>query len=79
VYINEQAISPYSGKYFVALLLTIVINWFPVLFPSKSLDHTMSCGGPSAMNEINYGFVYIAHPRAVTNLSWRKTSKYMPK
>lgn len=29
--------------------------------------------------EINYGFVYIAHPRAVTHLSWRKTSKYMPK
>lgn len=29
--------------------------------------------------ELNYGFVYIAHPRAVTHLSWRKTSKYMPK
>ncbi|VVC99607.1 unnamed protein product [Leptidea sinapis] len=26
-----------------------------------------------------YTFIYVAHPRAVTHLSWRKTSKYMPK
>lgn len=29
--------------------------------------------------ELNYNFVYVAHPRAVTHISWRKTSKYMPK
>lgn len=29
--------------------------------------------------ELSYGFVYVAHPRAVTHISWRKTSKYMPK
>lgn len=29
--------------------------------------------------ELNYGFVYVAHPRSVTHISWRKTSKYMPK
>jgi hypothetical protein len=40
------------------------------LFTSKSTD------GPI---ELEYGFVYIAHPRAVTHLSWRTTSKYMPK
>ncbi|XP_018562526.1 dmX-like protein 2 isoform X2 [Anoplophora glabripennis] len=40
------------------------------LFTSKSTD------GPL---ELEYGFVYIAHPRAVTHLSWRTTSKYMPK
>ncbi|XP_044259840.1 dmX-like protein 2 isoform X4 [Tribolium madens] len=40
------------------------------LFTSKSTD------GPT---ELEYGFVYIAHPRAVTHLSWRTTSKYMPK
>ncbi|XP_023723664.1 dmX-like protein 2 isoform X1 [Cryptotermes secundus] len=60
----------------------LVKIWFEnkqLLFPSKSVDHSMSYGGPSTINEINYGFVYIAHPRAVTNLSWRKTSKYMPK
>ncbi|KAL3207740.1 hypothetical protein MRX96_009998 [Rhipicephalus microplus] len=26
-----------------------------------------------------FGFVYAAHPRAVTGLSWRKTSKFMPR
>ncbi|KAJ8305006.1 hypothetical protein KUTeg_018589 [Tegillarca granosa] len=29
--------------------------------------------------ELHYSFVYIAHPRAVTGFSWRKTSKYMPR
>ncbi|XP_050067707.1 dmX-like protein 2 isoform X2 [Anopheles maculipalpis] len=48
------------------------------LFPNKSFDQSQSqsfFGAP----EISYGFVYVAHPRAVTHLSWRKTSKYMPK
>nr|CAD7199842.1 unnamed protein product [Timema douglasi] len=60
----------------------LVKIWFEnkqLLFPSKSVDHPMSYGGQSTFNEVNYGFVYVAHPRAVTNLSWRKTSKYMPK
>lgn len=50
---------------------------FLVLFPSKSLDHNHSSAGQQL--ELNYGFVYVAHPRAVTHISWRKTSKYMPK
>ncbi|XP_035898477.1 dmX-like protein 2 isoform X2 [Anopheles stephensi] len=48
------------------------------LFPNKSFDQSQSqsfVGAPEA----SYGFVYVAHPRAVTHLSWRKTSKYMPK
>lgn len=54
---------------------------FLVLFPNKCAnDHaqfgSMASTGPV---ELSYGFVYIAHPRAVTHLSWRKTSKYMPK
>lgn len=31
------------------------------------------------INNLDFGFIYIAHPRAVTNISWRKTSKHMPK
>lgn len=31
------------------------------------------------LSEISYSFVYIAHPRAVTDISWRKTSKYTPR
>ncbi|XP_055600710.1 dmX-like protein 2 isoform X3 [Uranotaenia lowii] len=49
-----------------------------ILFPTKSFEQSQSqsfCGLP----EVSYGFVYVAHPRAVTHLSWRKTSKYMPK
>jgi hypothetical protein len=71
----EWAMFPYSSS----LILSVMLDWVPVLFPSKSVDHSMSYGGSTTVNEINYGFVYIAHPRAVTNLSWRKTSKYMPK
>ncbi|XP_064619402.1 dmX-like protein 1 isoform X3 [Lineus longissimus] len=29
--------------------------------------------------EASYSFIYIAHPRAVTGFSWRKTSKHMPR
>ncbi|KAI8434147.1 hypothetical protein MSG28_012272 [Choristoneura fumiferana] len=35
--------------------------------------------GEHSTQDLNYTFVYVAHPRAVTHLSWRKTSKYMPK
>ncbi|XP_073320443.1 dmX-like protein 2 isoform X3 [Pagrus major] len=28
---------------------------------------------------VNFSFVYLAHPRSVTGMSWRKTSKFMPK
>ncbi|RWS14486.1 dmX-like protein 2, partial [Dinothrombium tinctorium] len=30
-------------------------------------------------SDINYTFIYIAHPRAITGVSWRKTSKYIPR
>ncbi|XP_073674811.1 dmX-like protein 1 isoform X2 [Garra rufa] len=29
--------------------------------------------------EINFSFIYLAHPRSITGFSWRKTSKYMPR
>ncbi|KAM9765407.1 dmX-like protein 2 isoform 3-T3 [Menidia menidia] len=28
---------------------------------------------------VHFSFVYLAHPRSVTGMSWRRTSKYMPK
>ncbi|XP_053667929.1 dmX-like protein 2 [Anopheles marshallii] len=49
------------------------------LFPNKSFDQSQSQQSFVGAPEISYGFVYVAHPRAVTHLSWRKTSKYMPK
>ncbi|XP_039522136.1 dmX-like protein 1 isoform X1 [Pimephales promelas] len=30
-------------------------------------------------SEINFSFIYLAHPRSVTGFSWRKTSKHMPR
>lgn len=50
--------------------ITLFVHLFLVLFTSRTTD---------APIELEYGFVYIAHPRAVTHLSWRTTSKYMPK
>ncbi|XP_029426818.1 dmX-like protein 1 isoform X2 [Rhinatrema bivittatum] len=32
-----------------------------------------------AQGEVDFSFVYLAHPRAVNGFSWRKTSKYMPR
>lgn len=29
--------------------------------------------------KLEYDFVYLAHPRAVTGISWRKISKFMPR
>ena len=31
------------------------------------------------LSEVCFSFVYIAHPRAVTGISWRATSKYTPR
>ncbi|KAL5274949.1 DMXL1 family protein [Megaselia abdita] len=50
-----------------------------ILFPTKSFDASQFISGTFDDADINYSYVYIAHPRAVTNISWRKTSKYMPK
>ncbi|KAI8034003.1 hypothetical protein M5D96_013248 [Drosophila gunungcola] len=63
-----------------------------VLFPAKgssSVAGAPSGGGASSSDatgsgsgsggELNFTYVYIAHPRAVSNIVWRKTSKYMPK
>ncbi|KAL0821029.1 hypothetical protein ABMA28_005673 [Loxostege sticticalis] len=51
----------------------LVKIWYQnkVLYQQTHSDHSPP--------ELNYTFIYVAHPRAVTHLSWRKTSKYMPK
>ncbi|XP_058802358.1 dmX-like protein 2 isoform X2 [Phymastichus coffea] len=56
----------------------LVKIWFEnkQLFPSKSLDPS---NFSQQISSDSFSFVYVAHPRAVTHISWRKTSKYMPK
>ncbi|XP_029426227.1 dmX-like protein 1 isoform X4 [Nannospalax galili] len=50
-----------------------VENWRPaVTSPDKSSEK-------QSQGEIDFSFVYLAHPRAVNGFSWRKTSKYMPR
>ncbi|XP_045693999.1 dmX-like protein 1 isoform X3 [Phyllostomus hastatus] len=50
-----------------------VENWrTAVISPDKSSEK-------QSQGEIDFSFVYLAHPRAVTGFSWRKTSKYMPR
>nr|XP_021509572.1 dmX-like protein 1 [Meriones unguiculatus] len=50
-----------------------VENWRPaVTSPDKN-------SGKQSQGEIDFSFVYLAHPRAVNGFSWRKTSKYMPR
>ncbi|EDW66250.2 dmX-like protein 2 [Drosophila virilis] len=63
-----------------------------VLFPAKPTtgnsqpqsQHDGATGSVSGSigtgaGDLNFTYVYIAHPRAVSNIVWRKTSKYMPK
>ncbi|KAL1773749.1 dmX 1 isoform X3 [Sigmodon hispidus] len=50
-----------------------VENWRPaVTSPNKNSEK-------QPQGEIDFSFVYLAHPRAVNGFSWRKTSKYMPR
>ncbi|XP_043498193.1 dmX-like protein 2 isoform X6 [Polistes fuscatus] len=56
----------------------LVKIWFEnkQIFPLRSIDQS---NFSQSLSNDSYSFVYVAHPRAVTHLSWRKTSKYMPK
>ncbi|ERE84944.1 dmX-like protein 1 [Cricetulus griseus] len=50
-----------------------VENWRPaVTSPDKNSEK-------QSQGEMDFSFVYLAHPRAVNGFSWRKTSKYMPR
>lgn len=44
-----------------------------------SSSSSMSIGVGHSNSSVSFSFIYIAHPRAVTGISWRKVSKYMPK
>ena len=53
---------------------------FQALFDSNTNLSTGSLSNLVQTNhKMSYNFIYIAHPRAVTGISWRKVSKYMPK
>ncbi|XP_054463909.1 dmX-like protein 2 isoform X2 [Anoplopoma fimbria] len=68
-----------DGEYFATVgkddcLLKV---WYPTTgWRSAVVVHDLSDKRPLA---VNFSFVYLAHPRSVTGMSWRRTSKYMPK
>ncbi|XP_075904752.1 dmX-like protein 2 isoform X6 [Nelusetta ayraudi] len=68
-----------DGEYFATVgkddcLLKV---WYPTTGWRSAVvvqDHSDKKPAP-----VHFSFVYLAHPRSVTGMSWRKTSKYMPK
>lgn len=48
-------------------------GWKSSLLPQENEEKKKSSG------VVNFAFVYLAHPRAVTGFSWRNISKYMPR
>ncbi|XP_068424911.1 dmX-like protein 2 isoform X3 [Clinocottus analis] len=68
-----------DGEYFATVgkddcLLKV---WYPTTgWRSAVVVHDPSDKRPPP---VHFSFVYLAHPRSLTGMSWRKTSKYMPK
>ena len=48
-----------------------------LMFPGQST--TQESIRNAVCSDISFSFIYLAHPRSVTGLSWRRTSKYMPR
>ena len=61
-------------QYYIYFSCKNCYSFSSVQFPLLRMD-----SASPKKQEVNYSFVYIAHPRAVTGFSWRKTSKHMPK
>ncbi|KAM4660824.1 dmX-like protein 2 isoform 1-T2 [Amazona ochrocephala] len=80
VSVHLMAWSP-DGEYFATAgkndcLLKVwypMTGWKSSLLPQENEEKKKSSG------IVNFAFVYLAHPRAVTGFSWRNISKYMPR
>ncbi|XP_040565654.1 dmX-like protein 2 isoform X5 [Lepeophtheirus salmonis] len=56
----------------------LVRIWYqnqPLLLPTCGQDALKA----AASKNYNFSYIYLAHPQSVTGISWRKTSKYMPR
>ncbi|PIK56051.1 putative dmX-like protein 2 [Apostichopus japonicus] len=57
-----------------------VIDWFKIWYRVQSPQTKVGkVNGVIDPKGESYSFIYLAHPRAVTGFSWRKTSKYLPR
>ncbi|XP_056428268.1 dmX-like protein 2 isoform X1 [Hyla sarda] len=53
--------------------------WYPLTgWKSSFLPHEVQEKKGSSV-DVNFSFVYLAHPRAVNGFSWRNTSRFMPR
>ncbi|XP_025246365.1 dmX-like protein 2 isoform X3 [Theropithecus gelada] len=53
--------------------------WYPMTGWKSSIIPQDHHEVKRRQSSTQFSFVYLAHPRAVTGFSWRKTSKYMPR
>ncbi|XP_023230378.1 dmX-like protein 2 [Centruroides sculpturatus] len=75
--VNLLKFSP-DGSLFASVGKTdrLVKVWYE---SRKGMFTSQMVRSSSILNDVSYTFIYLAHPRAVTGFSWRKTSKYMPR
>ncbi|CAN8187657.1 unnamed protein product [Coccothraustes coccothraustes] len=53
--------------------------WYPMTGWKSSLLPQENEEKKKGSEDVQFSFVYLAHPRAVTGFSWRNISKYMPR
>ncbi|KAL7980052.1 hypothetical protein Chor_001320 [Crotalus horridus] len=53
--------------------------WYPMMGWKSSLRPQEGDETKKISASIHFAFVYLSHPRAVTGVSWRHTSKFMPR
>ncbi|XP_038669449.1 dmX-like protein 2 isoform X2 [Scyliorhinus canicula] len=53
--------------------------WYLTTSWKSAVIGTEIFGEKKSSTAVHFSFVYLAHPRAVSGFSWRKTSKYMPR
>ncbi|CAB4063321.1 DmX-like protein 1,DmX-like protein 2 [Lepeophtheirus salmonis] len=81
---NEENVKHSSTWNYGSLIATagqhdrLVRIWYqnqPLLLPTCGQDALKA----AASKNYNFSYIYLAHPQSVTGISWRKTSKYMPR
>ncbi|XP_039214791.1 dmX-like protein 2 isoform X3 [Crotalus tigris] len=53
--------------------------WYPMMGWKSSLRPQEGDETKKISASVHFAFVYLSHPRAVTGVSWRHTSKFMPR
>ncbi|KAG9487910.1 hypothetical protein GDO78_007614 [Eleutherodactylus coqui] len=57
----------------------LVKVWYNTESWHSAVSSPVTTPEKEGQGEVDFSFIYLAHPRAVTGFSWRKTSKFMPR